>query len=61
MEKKLQKIYVAYYNLMMAQNLRQARYQILSIVDRNKSKFGHNNKKCRTCRIKFKNCDCFLE
>ena len=32
MEKKLQKIYVTYYNLLMAQDLWQAHYQILSII-----------------------------
>ena len=32
MEKKLQKIYVKYYNLLMAQDLQQAHYQILSII-----------------------------
>ena len=26
-----------------------------------KCKFGHNHKKCETCRIKYKYCDCFLE
>ena len=32
MEKKLQKIYVTYYNLLIAQDLRQVFYQILSII-----------------------------
>ena len=32
MEKKLPKIYVTYYNLLIAQNLWQAHYQILSII-----------------------------
>ena len=26
-----------------------------------KCKFEHDDKKCRTCRIKYKYCDCFLE
>ena len=26
-----------------------------------KCKFGHNDKKCETCGIKYKYCDCFLE
>ena len=26
-----------------------------------KCKFGYDNKKCRTCGIIYKNCDCFLE
>ena len=28
---------------------------------KNKCKYGHNYKKCETCRIKYKYCDCFLE
>ena len=26
-----------------------------------KCKYGHENEKCETCRIKYKYCDCFLE
>ena len=26
-----------------------------------KCNYGHNDKKCETCRIKYKYCDCFLE
>ena len=32
MEKKLQKIYLTDYNLLIAQDLRQAHYQILPII-----------------------------
>ena len=32
MEKKLQKIYLTYYNLLVVQDLWQAHYQILSII-----------------------------
>ena len=32
MEKKLQKIYLTYYNLLIAHNLWQAHYQILAII-----------------------------
>ena len=32
MEKKLQKIYLTYYNLLIAQDLWQAHYQIFSII-----------------------------
>ena len=32
MEKKLQKIYLTYYNLLIVQDLWQAHYQILSII-----------------------------
>ena len=30
-------------------------------IHRIKCKFGHDDKKCKTCRIKYKYCDCFLE
>ena len=30
-------------------------------IYRIKCKFGHNNKKCETCGIKYKHCNCFLE
>ena len=32
MEQKLQKIYLTYYNLLIAQDLWQAHYQVLSII-----------------------------
>ena len=30
-------------------------------IHRIKSKCGHNDKKCETCGITYKVCDCFLE
>ena len=30
-------------------------------IHRIKCKFGHDDKKCETCGIKYKYCDCFLE
>ena len=30
-------------------------------IHRTKCKFGHNDKKCETCGIKYKHFDCFLE
>ena len=30
-------------------------------IHRIKCKFGHDDKKCETCGIKYKDCDCFLE
>ena len=65
MEKKLQKIYL-YYNLLILHDLWQAHYQILSLIfskriNRIKCKFGHNNKKCETCQIKYKYCNCSIE
>ena len=32
MDKKLQKIYLTYYNLLIAQDLWQAHYQMLSVI-----------------------------
>ena len=30
-------------------------------IHRIKCKFGHDDKKCETCGMKYKHCDCFLE
>ena len=30
-------------------------------IHRTKSKYGHDDKRCETCEIKYKYCDCFLE
>ena len=30
-------------------------------LHRIKCKLGHGDKKCKTCGIKYKHCDCFLE
>ena len=30
-------------------------------IHRIKCKYGHDDKKCETCRIKYKHCNCFLE
>ena len=66
MEKKLQKIYLIFYKLSIAQELWQARYQILSIIIlKQLIKLNVNTdmaiKKCQTCGIEYKYCDCFLE
>ena len=65
MGKRLQKIYLIYYNLLMAQDLWQAHYQILSIIFsgiyRIKCKYDHDDKNCMTCGNKWKYCDCFLK
>ena len=51
---------------MIAQDLWRAHYQILSIyflkefTELNVN-FGHGDKKCETCGIMYKYCDCFLE
>ena len=64
--KKLQYIYLRYYNLLIAKNIWQVLYQIFSKIflkelNRVKCKFGHDDKKCEKCRTKYKYCDCFLE
>ena len=56
MEKKLQKIYLTYYNLLIVQGLWQPHYQILSIIFLMEFiKLNVNTdtmiKKCETCRI----------
>ena len=66
MEKKLQKIYLTYYSLLIVQDLWPSS---LSNLPNNfsegihiiKCKFGHDDKKCETCGIKYKYCDYFLE
>ena len=64
-DKKLPKIYLTYYNLLIAQDYWQAHYQILSIIflkefiELNVNE--HNDKKCEICGIKQKYCNCFLE
>ena len=30
-------------------------------IHKMKSKYGHNDKKCETCEIKYKDCECCLE
>ena len=66
MEKKLQEIYGSYYNLLIVQDLWPAHYQISNNnlsegIHRIKCKYGRDDKKCRTCGIKNKHCDCFLD
>ena len=64
MEKKLQKIYLTYYNLLIVQDLWQAHYQILSIIFL-KEFIGLNGNantmiKNVNCGIEYKYCGCFL-
>ena len=48
---------------MIAQDLWQVLYQILLTIYLKdiRCKLGHDDKKCETCGIKYKSCDCFLE
>ena len=66
MENKLQKICLAYYNLLIVQDflpslLSNLVNNLSEGIHRIKCKFGHDDKKCETCGIKYKYCDCFLE
>ena len=62
MEKKLQKIYLTDYNLLIAQDLWQAHYQILSTIFLKKfTKLDMNMDATITCGIKYKYRDYFLE
>ena len=55
-----------YYNLLKAQGLWQAYYQIFPVIFLKEciklnANTGTMKKKCETCRYKYKYCDCFLE
>ena len=45
----------------MASSLSNLVNNISEGIHRIKRKYGHDDKKCETCRIKYKYCDCFLE
>ena len=62
MEKKLQKIYITYYNLLrVSSSLSNLANNLSEGIDRIKCKSDMMRKKCETCGIKYKYCDCFLE
>ena len=68
MEKKLPKIYLIYHNLLIAQDLWQAHYRILSLIFLKEfielnvnTDMMINLCNCETCRIKYKCCNWFLE
>ena len=66
MENKFQNIYITFYSILIAQDLWQAHYQVLSIIFLKEFielnvKYKHDDKKCETCGIKYKYCDCFIE
>ena len=65
-EKKLQKIYLAYNNLLTAQVLWLAHSQFLSIIFLKEFiKVNANTstiiEKCETCGITYKACECFVK
>ena len=45
----------------MASSLSNLSNNLSEAIHKIKCKFGHDDKKCETCRIKYKYCDCFLE
>ena len=45
----------------MASSLSNLLNNHFETIHRVKCKFAHNDKKCETCRFKYKCCDCFLE
>ena len=66
MERKLQKIYLKDYNLLgiarfMGNSLPNPVNNLFHEIHKIKCKYGHNDKKCETCEVKYKYCDCFLE
>ena len=65
MERKWQKVYLTYYNLLIGQNLWQSHYRLLSMIFLKEFiKLNVNmdtDKKCENCRITYKVSDCFLE
>ena len=66
MEKKLQKVCLVDYKLLLAKDFWQVHYQILLIISLKKFiKLNVNMnmmiKKCGTCFIKYKYCECFFE
>ena len=65
-EKKSQELHPTDYNLLIAQDLWQAHYQILYIIllkgiHKIKCKYRHDNKQREKCGIKCKDCKCCLE
>ena len=44
----------------VASSLLNLVYNLSEEIHRIKSKFGHDDKKCETCGIKYKYCNCFL-
>ena len=64
MEKKLQNMHPKDYNLLLVQDLWQVCYltkNLSEIIHTIKCIFACHHKKCETCEISYKVCDCFLE
>ena len=66
MEKKLQKNITCILQFtesarFMASSLSNLINNLFEGIHKINCKFGHKDNKCEICRIKFRNCDCFLE
>ena len=65
MDKKLQKIYLACFNLLiarfMASSLSNLVNRLSDGIHRIKCKYGNDDKKWETCGIKYKYCNCFVD
>ena len=66
MEKKLQKNITCILQFtesarFMASSLSNLINNLFEGIHKINCKFGRKDNKCETCRIKFRNCDCFLE
>ena len=62
---KSTKIYLTYYNLLIARFMTSSSSNLVNNLSEGihkiKCKYRHDNEKCKTCRLKYKYCDCFLE
>ena len=61
MENKLQKSYILQFidsAKFIASSLSNLVNNLSEGIHKIKSKYGHNDKKCETCRIKYKYCNC---
>ena len=45
----------------MASSLQILVINFSEVIHKIKCKYRHDDKKCETCKIKYKYCDCFLE
>ena len=60
MENKLQKLYLKYYNLLVAQDLWQTYYQLLSIIFLRELNVN-TGKMIKNVKLSYEVCDCFLK
>ena len=59
-------MHLTYYNLndcarFMTSSLTNLVNNLSEGIPKIKCKYGHNDRRCKICRIKYKYCDCFLE